>query len=776
MKRLSFVSRLATSAVAVALTLGSTISFTACSDDEEVNNEEPLTTLSVPVVAEVADSDITETSLQFSWDAVSEATTYSAQIRLSESGDIYREQITENTTVKFEGLTDNTTYYFRVRANYEYNESRNSAYSDWVVVTTVESDPTLPALDVPSNVICDASQTTTSSLTFVWDAVDNAKEYTVLLTSIGLEDVSEVVSECTKTFTGLEKGRQYFFTVQAREVTDGNGAVVYKASAYSGSVKATTTDQLATPTNLINSEKMAQAARFEWDAVEGAATYYYELYTVTSDEALVEGTMADLEGSVELGVPTAVFTSNTSVTFYTLSKSTYYAFRVKAIAPESTATIDSEYTDFCVIRTLETDATPLALPVLTVTDAQQLKIVVSWAAVGSAYGYDWQFGTPDMAETDCVSGSIRYEINEETGVNELATSVTLNYIAVDADGVKTALSPNTNYRVRVKTVADPAVSTDADSSWSEWFAVQTAPLATELTVDNFADLKEALEGRMADQSVLTVKGGTYNFTSGITFKSGTTVKAAAGETVTLNVNGNAFNIEDGLSATEIGFENLTMVGANTAGKGDHIFNVGTGVTAKIGTVRFSNCTIRDIDRSVFRTQNIATAVENFIMENTTVAMVAGCSQTYGVYQNEKGNSAVATFRNCTFDNVATLQRQNAVVFAENSLNIEHCTFYGTRGTNSIIRFGAQLGTVINISNSIFAGAVTKVYYNSNYAAANESNNFAASDFSAAFVDASTVTVETMTSAELFPNAASGNYAPASGSAAAAAQAGDTRWY
>lgn len=272
MKKNPFISRLATSVATVALTIGTAFTFSACSDDDDV--VDPATEasrLSVPVVNEVAEADITTSSLKFSWEAVEGASSYSAQIRLSEAGDIYRERMIENATeVTFENLDDNTAYYFRVRANHKLNESRNSAYSVYTMVKTVAADPAIPQLAVPANVMCDKSKTSETELTFVWDSVENASAgYAVTLTSIGVGDFTAATTENSYTFTGLESGRQYFFTVRACEVKDGDN-VVYAASKKSGAVKATTIGQLPVPANLKFQDKMAHAVKFVWDAVDNA--------------------------------------------------------------------------------------------------------------------------------------------------------------------------------------------------------------------------------------------------------------------------------------------------------------------------------------------------------------------------------------------------------------------------------------------------------------------------------------------------------------------------
>lgn len=761
MKKLSFISRLATSTVAVALTLGSFV-FVSCEDDPEIIAE-PLTRLDVPVVAPEVTAD--ETSLTFSWGTVAEATSYSAQIRLSDSGDIFREQITSNTSVTFNGLTDGTEYYFRVRANYEYNESRNSAYSEYRVVSTVQSDPSIPALAMPENVYCDSSKTTLEngqvSVTFVWDSVENAKEYDVLLTSIGLEDNTASTSETSKTYTGLEMGRQYFFQVRAREVLNGS-TVVYKSSPYTGAINVTTIAQLQTPQNLQNTQKMAQAAKFEWDAVEGAVNYYYEMTTLNtsgSEVTVMEGLITELSDELIPGETISATSTNTSMTWRGLDKATYYAFRVKAMAPAGSSTlVDSEFTDYFVIRTLETDATPLATPVVTL-EKQQLKVIATWASVANAAGYEYEFTDGATTSTGKVSA------DEETG--NIPTTVTISKIGSGDDAV--ALTPSTKYQFRLRALASPENKTDDNSVWTDWLDATTAALATELTMDPEAALAEEI-ARMAPGGVLTVPAGNYATTGTVNFTNGLTIKAAEGATVVIDLAKGSFSWPaEAKIADPIVFEGLTLIGKNSAGSGDHIVN-GPNAASSVQEIKFVNCVAKDFDRSFVRTQG-ATTLNAVTIEDCTISWVAGCSQTYDLVQLNQAVETV-TIKNSTFVSLSAFVRVNAG--SAGVATIENCSFVDTRSGGQMFRVNS--GFSGTFANNVLSGALTNAGNNDASAAAlTASNNFIASDMSLSRNFTAAPTKESLTGAELFPKASEGNYAVAAGSQAAAAGAGDQRW-
>ncbi len=665
MKKNPFISRLATSVAAVALTIGMAFTFSACSDDDEV--VDPATTepsrLSVPTVNEVAEADITTSSLKFSWAAVEGASSYSAQIRLSEAGDIYRERIVEDVTeVTFENLNDNTEYWFRVRANHKLNESRNSAYSEYKMVKTVAADPAIPQLAVPANVMCDKSKTTETELTFMWDSVENATAgYAVTLTSIGKDDVTATTTATTYTFTGLEKGVQYFFTVRACEVKEGD-KVVYTASKNSGAVKATTVGQLPAPQNLKAQDKMSQAVKFVWDAVPNAVDYTYELttYTLEGDEkTVVEGLVSEVSDAIVPGQPVSATVSNTSMTFRGLTKSTYYGFRVKAISGND-AYNDSDFTDYCVIKTLATDATPLTAPILTVKEAQQLKVIVSWNMTGT-YGYDIQLA-PKATEVADDDATYTIEVRADETTHELATEYAITTAGADA------LTPDTDYKVRIKTVADPDKLTDADSAWTEWMDVKTAALLDDITVKTADEFYEAF-GRLKDGGIMNVEPGTYNVNDEknaprtISLAKAVAIVGKAGaQAPKINVKGFDLKGVNGATLDFVRFENIELTGYNTDPATGDPTNVGyaetkttlsgyvldgKNCTGKVKSLVIKNCTIHGFINALVRNDSSFGGFDDVLIEGNFVC-VGG--DNGGIFdENKIANPTKLVVKNNTFD-------------------------------------------------------------------------------------------------------------------------------
>lgn len=797
MKKFKFVSRFAASVAAVALTLGS-VAFTACSDDDEIDNSGIKSRLDVPAVKAVsAETDITKTSLTFSWEAVAEATGYQAQIRYSETGDIVREQISENTTVTFENLNPGTQYFFRVCATCSYDEGRNSAYSTYVSATTEEADPTRPTFAVPAGVRCNMGETTENSLTFTWESVEGAEKYNVLLTAVGEDDRTFETTETSYTFNGLTTGTKYFFQVQAAEIVGEAGT---NASAWSGAIKAVTTAKLQTPQELTLKVKMAHAAQFVWNEVAGAKAYQYELITLTDTESgnsqtVMEGLVSEIGDNFTPGATVyATSTTNTSISFLGLEKKAYYAFRVMAVAPaDQTESIDSEFTDQYVFRTLEFDATPLAIPAFSVSGISQLQFTPKWKTVLNAYGFDYQIALASDVkagnEEAYVTRKIR-AINETTKVEEapsdenpLPLEIVVKGTVVDSydetGAKKIELAPNTEYMIRMMTIADPSQMIYGDSQWSEWTTVKTLELAMALSVDNTVKLSESV-ARMAEGGTLTLANGTYEEAQ-VTFDRGVTIKAAEGATPKLILKG-SFALAANAKIGTIEFNGLDIQGAGQTGS--HILNADK-FTVTVECIKFINCNCHDYGRSFIRTQDKGTNVKNIVIENTVAKLMKYknnteseglLTETYDICQLAVSPETIVV-KNSIFDNIAAFIRVNAELAASCTVTVENCSFVNTR-SGQLFRFTGN-NYAATMSKCVLAGADASLKAGYNEAAANfvtPSDNFTASDITLTNIGSheSWATTEMLTSAELFPNAATGDYSLAPSSQAAAAGAGATK--
>ena len=152
-----------------------------------------------------------ENTLQLSWDAVTDATSY--QVRRDSGA-----WATQSSPYTFTGLTANTSYELSVRAittSAFYNPQTSSATS--ITRTTLE----LSTLAAPTGLAVSATQ---DSLTLTWNAVTGATSYDVRQGSGGtwINTTSQ-----SYDFTGLEAETSYTLFVRAKNsrATSSNAAI-----------------------------------------------------------------------------------------------------------------------------------------------------------------------------------------------------------------------------------------------------------------------------------------------------------------------------------------------------------------------------------------------------------------------------------------------------------------------------------------------------------------------------------------------------------------------
>lgn len=152
----------------------------------------------------------TTTTIPFSWDAVTDAETYTVDWRINPAGawTSIAGIATTNTTVT--GLDPNVTYDLRVKA--VASGFTDSAYTTPVTATT----DSLGTLAAPTNIASPAQTATTIDLT--WDAVTDAETYGIERSPAGAGTWVEVMSVATNaaTVTGMTASTSYDFRIAAR--------------------------------------------------------------------------------------------------------------------------------------------------------------------------------------------------------------------------------------------------------------------------------------------------------------------------------------------------------------------------------------------------------------------------------------------------------------------------------------------------------------------------------------------------------------------------------
>jgi len=247
----------------------------------------------------LASSNVTETSVDLTWDASSDNVGVDHYTVFKDGSSI---GTTSNTSYSVTGLSASTTYTFTVKAEDAAGNVSNA--SNAIDVTTNSSADT-EAPTAPTNLA--SSNVTESSVDLTWDASsDNVgvDHYTVY------KDGSSVGTTANTSYsvTGLSASTTYTFTVKAEDAA-GN------VSAASNALDVTTqssadTEAPTAPTNLASSNITETSVDLTWDA--STDNVGVDHYTVFQDGSSI-GT-----------------TASTSYSVTGLTAATTYTFTVKA--------------------------------------------------------------------------------------------------------------------------------------------------------------------------------------------------------------------------------------------------------------------------------------------------------------------------------------------------------------------------------------------------------------------------------------------------------------
>ena len=152
-------------------------------------------------------STIQSTSLTFSWNSSSGATSYSLQIAQDNlfSNIVYYMNGIIDTSQQVTGLDDSTTYYWRVSATNSYGTSDWSNVNSFDIIVSAMV-PLPPVLVSPP-----VSATNTSLPIFSWNASNGATSYTIqvtLATDLNFADLTDGQSGLTGTSFSLLNGQR----------------------------------------------------------------------------------------------------------------------------------------------------------------------------------------------------------------------------------------------------------------------------------------------------------------------------------------------------------------------------------------------------------------------------------------------------------------------------------------------------------------------------------------------------------------------------------------
>lgn len=229
-----------------------------CSGYSTQSNFTTLTSSTCPAPVSLVTSNITQTGATLSWAAVSGATSYTIQYKVSTTPTWTTVTSTTNSKV-ITGLLAGTNYVWQVKANCSVYSSQAS------FTTTNSSGCAIPGQLTSSNI----SQT---GATLSWGTVSGASSYTVqykIATATSWTFATTTTN--TLVLTGLIAGTTYAWRVKAN------------CSNYSAQTTFTTTAaSCAAPTNLTTTNITTTSAKLNWTPPASAQTHKVRIRLVGS--------------------------------------------------------------------------------------------------------------------------------------------------------------------------------------------------------------------------------------------------------------------------------------------------------------------------------------------------------------------------------------------------------------------------------------------------------------------------------------------------------------
>lgn len=409
----------------------------------------------VTLIAPANTATNVEITPTLTWNVASRAGTYEVDIATNDVFTTNLQQFTgiTETSKPLTGLTNNTTYYWRVRA---VNVGGNGAWSTVRSFTTIVANPSQVTLLTPTDAATNVSITASLS----WNELAGATSYELNVATnaaftVGLQQFAGI-TETSKAMSTLAYGTTYYWRVRAANV-GGNGdwsatrsftttagipGVVVLLSPTSGAINQNTTITLS------------------WNAVSGATSYTLN-YSKNSSFDTTESVTNITTTSKEItGLDTA---------------STYY-WRVQAVNDQGSGS-------FSAVWSFATIANAPNTPVLVSpsNNAQGVSPLptLTWSAADRATSYLFILSDRENFSSEIINSI-------ETGTSHVVeaplaenTKYYWKVQARDSHGQVSSWSTTFNFTTSIQ-IAAPTLSSPTNNATSQ-------PLTTNLTWQSVAN-------------------------------------------------------------------------------------------------------------------------------------------------------------------------------------------------------------------------------------------------------------------------------------------------
>lgn len=308
--------------------------------------------LSANAPTNLTTSNITGSSATLNWGAVTGATNYTVQYKLSTSSAWTLLSSTTSTSYNLTGLIANATYDWQVKTDC-------SNFSVAANFSTTSSGGATCAPPLGLN----ASAITTSSVTLGWTAVSGAASYSIQFKTSATSVWSNAGTTAATNFNlnNLTANTAYNWQVKANCSTWSATAGFSTANTGSGSCAA--------PTGLGTSNLSNTSVTLNWSAVSGATSYTIQFKTAAASLWNTAGTSA-----------------GASFGLSNLTANTAYNWRVKASC--------SAYSVSANFTTTNSGAGACNAPSTLITSQiSASSATLTWSAVSGATSYTLQFKT-----------------------------------------------------------------------------------------------------------------------------------------------------------------------------------------------------------------------------------------------------------------------------------------------------------------------------------------------------------------------------------------------